>query len=101
MPRLGAFEDLVEEAERISIQAWDFSWLADRAVEARPSWRFFELVSERASRAVQLLEVQAGTGAMIGTLPNLPPLAVATEGFAPSVAVAARRDFAREGHTWS
>lgn len=98
MRRLDAFEDLVQEAERIPIQAWDFSWLADRALEVRPSWRFFELVSERASRASQLLEVQAGTGSMIGALPSLPPLAVATEGFAPSVAVAAPRLRSRGAH---
>lgn len=38
-----------------------------------------------------LLEVQAGTGSMIGSLGSLPPLPVATDGFAPSVAVAAPR----------
>ncbi|HJQ42103.1 MAG TPA: class I SAM-dependent methyltransferase [Jatrophihabitantaceae bacterium] len=38
-----------------------------------------------------LLEIQAGTGAMIGRLPRLPPVAVAVEGYPPSVAVAAPR----------
>jgi SAM-dependent methyltransferase len=37
------------------------------------------------------LEVQAGVGSMIGRLPSLPALSVATEGFPPSVARAAPR----------
>jgi SAM-dependent methyltransferase len=82
------FEALVEEAERAPIEGWDFSWLAGRAIEERPTWRYFDRVVERASGVSALLEVQAGVGGMIGNLPHLPPVSVATEGFAPSVAVA-------------
>jgi SAM-dependent methyltransferase len=82
------FEGLVDEAERAPIEGWDFSWLAGRAIEERPTWRYFDRVVERVSRVSALLEVQAGVGAMIGNLPHLPPLSVATEGFAPSLAVA-------------
>jgi SAM-dependent methyltransferase len=45
-----------------------------------------------------LLEVQAGVGSMVGSLPSLPSLAVATEAFPPSVAVAAPRLRARGIH---
>lgn len=86
-----SFEDLVEEAERAPIGGWDFTWLAGRAVEERPTWRYFDRVVERTSGVSALLEVQAGVGGMIGNLPHLPPLSVATEGFAPSIAVAAPR----------
>jgi SAM-dependent methyltransferase len=85
------FEDLVEEAEHVPIEGWDFAWLNGRAVEERPTWRYFDRVAERAADVSTLLEVQAGVGAMIGRLPLLPRLAVATEGYPPSVATAAPR----------
>ena len=82
------FDDLVREAEVARIEAWDFSWLDGRAVEERPSWRYFDRVVEQVTGVASLLEVQAGTGRMIGSLPSLPALAVATEGFPPSIAAA-------------
>ncbi|MGH9250385.1 MAG: class I SAM-dependent methyltransferase [Acidimicrobiales bacterium] len=85
------FDELVEEAERAPIGGWDFSWLDGRAVEDRPSWQYFDRVVERAIGVAALLEVQAGTGTMIGRLQSVPSLAVAAEGFPPSVAVAAPR----------
>ena len=90
-PRYRSFDDLVDEAERAPIEGWDFGWLDGRAVEERPSWRYFDRVAERVVGAdvSQLLEVQAGVGSMIGRLPSLPGLSVATEGWPPSVAVAA------------
>ena len=82
------FDDLVREAGAVRLEAWDFSWLDGRAAEERPSWRYFDRVVERVAGAAWLLEVQAGTGRMIGSLPSLPALAVATEGFPPSIATA-------------
>ena len=85
------FDDLVDKAERASIEVWNFGWLEGRAVEERPTWRYFDRVAERAAEVSTLLEVQAGVGSMIGTLPSLPRLSVATEGFPPSVAMATPR----------
>ena len=45
-----------------------------------------------------MLEVQAGAGSMIGALPSLPRLSAATEGFPPSVAIAASRLRSRGVH---
>lgn len=84
-----AFERVVADAARAPADGWDFGWLDGRAMEARPSWHFFDRVAERAPDVATMLEVQAGTGSMVGRLPSLPRLAVATEGFAPSVAIAA------------
>jgi len=88
---VATFDDMVAEAERAPVETWDFKWLDGRAVEERPSWHYFDRVAERATLATRMLELQAGTGSMIGRLPVLPELAVATEGFAPSVSVAAPR----------
>ncbi|HEX3004112.1 MAG TPA: class I SAM-dependent methyltransferase [Angustibacter sp.] len=92
------FDALVEEAERVPIRGWDFRWLSGRASEERPSWRYFDRVVERASPVSTLLELQAGAGGMIGNLPELPGLSVATEGFPPSVAVAGPRLRERGAH---
>lgn len=92
------FDDLVEAASRAPIGAWDFSWLGGRAVEERPTWRYFDRVVDRAAAVSTLLDVQAGVGSMVGNLPALPALSVATEGFATSVAVAVERLVARRVH---
>lgn len=95
---MGEFEDLVDAAERAPIGAWDFSWLDGRAIEERPTWRYFDKVATRAAGVSSLLEIQAGVGSMSGSLPSLPALAVATEGFPPSVVHAAPRLRSRGVH---
>ncbi len=90
-----SFEQLIAEAQSASIEGWDFSWLAGRATEERPSWRYSETVAKRATSAVSMLDLQSGGGEMLAGLPHLPPLVVATEGYAPNVAVASRRLGAR------
>ena len=92
------FDALIDEAEHAPIDGWDFSWLEGRAVEERPSWRYYDRVRQRVRGAAPLLELQAGTGTMIGSLPSLPRLAVATEGFPPSIRAAAPRLRARNVH---
>lgn len=95
---VSSFESLVEEAERTPVDSWDFGWLDGRATEQRPSWRYFDLVAHRAGLVSNVLELQAGTGSMIGRLPLLPPLAVATEGFPASIVGAVPRLRARRVH---
>lgn len=95
---MSVFDDLIDEAERAPLDAWDFGWLEGRAVEDRPSWRYFDRVAERTADVSALLEAQAGVGAMVGALPSLPALSVATEGFPPSVAVAGPRLSSRGVH---
>ena len=92
------FDDLVDEAEHVPIEWWDFGWLDGRAVEERPTWRYFDRVVERAADVSTLLEIQAGVGSMVGRLESLPRLSVATEGFPPSVAKAAPRLRSRGVH---
>jgi len=93
-----SFDQLIDEAERAPIDGWDFNWLKGRAIEERPRWRYFDRVAERAAALSSMLDIQAGAGGMIADLSTLPPLTVATEGYAPNVAVAARRLQPRSAH---
>lgn len=64
--RARSFDELIDEAEQARIMGWDFTWLDGRAVEERPSWRYFDLVTERAASVDLLLDLQVGYGSMIG-----------------------------------
>ena len=87
----GTCEALIEDAEAAPIEGWDFGWLDGRATEERPSWGYSRLVAARAKDASSLLDLQTGGGEVLGHVPRLPPLTVATEGWAPNVRVAAER----------
>lgn len=84
------FDDLIAEAEAVSVEGWDFSWLDGRATEERPSWGYQRLIGERLPRASAALDVQTGGGEVLAGVPDLPPLMVATEGWPPNVAAATR-----------
>jgi SAM-dependent methyltransferase len=86
-----SFEELISEAEAAPIDGWDFSWLSGRATEVRPSWGYSRLVAQRYATASSALDLQSGGGEMLAALPGFPRLMVATEGYGPNVAVAARR----------
>ncbi|MGW1075012.1 class I SAM-dependent methyltransferase [Streptomyces sp. NPDC002537] len=86
MPR--TFEDLVTEAEAVSVEGWDFSWLEGRATEERPSWGYQRAMGERLARAHAALDIQTGGGEVLAGAPKLPPLMVATESWPPNVAKA-------------
>ena len=80
------------------VTGWDFTWLDGRAIEERPSWRYFDSVVERTRATSTMLDLETGSGSMIESLPALPEVVVATEGYAPNVALAARRLRARGAH---
>lgn len=84
------FDDLIAEAEAVSVEGWDFSWLDGRATEERPSWGYQRLIGECLPRASAALDVQTGGGEVLAGVPDLPPLMVATEGWPPNVAAATR-----------
>ena len=42
-----SFEELVTEADSVSVDGWDFSWLDGRATEERPSWGYQRAMGER------------------------------------------------------
>ncbi|MER6567044.1 class I SAM-dependent methyltransferase [Streptomyces sp. NPDC001093] len=88
MPR--TFEDLVAEAESVSVEGWDFSWLDGRASEERPSWGYQRTMGERMAHASAALDIQTGGGEVLAGVPTLPLLTVATESWPPNIAKATK-----------
>src|SRR5687768_16361581 len=86
-----SFDDLVAEAEAVSVEGWDFSWLSGRASEQRPSWGYARMLAARLAGAQAALDVETGGGEVLGTVAQLPALMVATESWPPNVEAATRR----------
>jgi SAM-dependent methyltransferase len=86
-----SFETLVAEANSAPIRGWNFEWLDGRATEERPSWQYSKLLARRFERSERVLDLQSGGGEMLASLPHLPPLLVATEGYLPNLVHAAER----------
>ncbi|WP_211288552.1 class I SAM-dependent methyltransferase [Actinophytocola xinjiangensis] len=84
------FDALLAQAQAAPVDGWDFSWLAGRATEQRPSWGYARLMAQRMARSRVALDVQTGGGEVLATAPRLAPLTVATEGWPPNLARAAR-----------
>ncbi|AEW98970.1 class I SAM-dependent methyltransferase [Streptantibioticus cattleyicolor] len=82
------FEELLAEAEEVSVAGWDFSWLDGRATEERPSWGYQQLMSDRLATVSAALDVQTGGGEVLAGAARLPPAMVATESWPPNVAKA-------------
>ncbi|MEI7033258.1 class I SAM-dependent methyltransferase [Streptomyces pratensis] len=80
------FETLVAEADAVSVDGWDFSWLDGRATEQRPSWGYARAMADRLGRAHAALDIQTGGGEVLAAAPRLPPVTVATEAWPPNVA---------------
>ena len=50
------------------VAGWDFTWLAGRAIEERPTWRYFDSVVERTGATSTMLDLQTGSGSMMESL---------------------------------
>ncbi|WP_051765373.1 class I SAM-dependent methyltransferase [Streptomyces sp. NRRL F-5135] len=85
------FEELIAEAEASAVDGWDFSWLDGRATEERPPWGYARSMAARMARATAALDLQTGGGEVLASVPKLPPLTVATEGWPPNIDRAAAR----------
>jgi SAM-dependent methyltransferase len=82
------FDAWVAEADSMSVDGWDFSWLDGRATEERPSWGYQRLMGERLARAEAALDIQTGGGEVLAGVPRFPPLLAATESWPPNLAKA-------------
>jgi SAM-dependent methyltransferase len=87
-----SFDQLLDEGNAEPIDGWDFSWLRGRATEARPSWKYFEGLSERMDRASAVLDVQTGGGErfadVLHHVASRPITLAATESWRPNVDIA-------------
>ncbi|MFJ8473303.1 class I SAM-dependent methyltransferase [Kitasatospora sp. NPDC094011] len=89
------FEELIAEAESVSVDGWDFSWLEGRATEDRPSWGYQRLLAGRLGAAGAALDIQTGGGEVLAGALRLgggarPPVLAATESWPPNLARATR-----------
>src|SRR5205085_1981637 len=85
-----SFNELIDEADRVNVSGWDFSWLEGRATEERPPWGYSRLVSSRLAGVASALDVDTGGGELIAEMPHLPPRMVVAEGWLPNVERARR-----------
>ena len=88
------FDGLVAEADAVSVDGWDFSWLHGRATEQRPSWGYTRMLVPRVERARCLLDVQTGGAEVLVEVldraQSRPSTIAATECWGPNVAIARR-----------
>lgn len=82
-----SFDELVDEAATVSVDGWDFTWLAGRATEEPPSWGYQRLLSGRLAGARSALDIQTGGGEVLAGAgaENFPERMVATEGWPPNI----------------
>jgi SAM-dependent methyltransferase len=90
------FDDLVAEADAVSVAGWDFSWLDGRATEERPPWGYQRVMGERMARATVALDLQTGGGEVLAGVPKLAPTTVVTESWRPNV-IRARENLGPRG----
>ena len=88
MPR--TFDELVAEADAVSVAGWDFSWLHGRATEQRPTWGYQRLLRGRLAQATSGLDIWTGGGEVLAGAGPFPPTMAATEPWPPNIALATR-----------
>ncbi len=86
----GTFEDLVAEADSVSVDGWDFSWLDGRATEERPSWGYQRMLSQRLANVSAAVDLHTGGGEVLAGAGPFPPTMAALETWPPNAALAAR-----------
>lgn len=92
MPTGATFEELLDEAGRVDVAGWDFSWFRGRATEVRPPWGYQRLVAERLAGAADVLDLQTGGGEVLAGALDIsgarPRTVRATESWEPNLALA-------------
>jgi SAM-dependent methyltransferase len=83
--------ELLDEADRVPVTGWDFTWAAERTAVTPPPWDFAALAKDALQAAASALDMGTGGGEFLAGFPVLPARMVATESWAPNVPVAGRR----------
>jgi SAM-dependent methyltransferase len=85
-------DKLLEEGDSEPTEGWDFSWLSGRAIEERPSWKYFESLTNRIGTAQAVLDVQTGGGErfaeILSRIRQHPKTLAATESWPPNIEIA-------------
>lgn len=84
-------DGLLAEALAADVSGWGFEWLQGRASEQRPSWGYQQLLGRRLAPVGAALDIQTGGGEVLAGVDHFPATMVATESWAPNVALATRR----------
>jgi hypothetical protein len=91
-------DEVIDEAETATFSGWDFSWLAGRAQETQPPWNYKE---EAAAAFRVTLDVDTGGDEVLAQLAPFRGRVVATEGYLPTIAIAAARLILLERQSWA
>lgn len=83
--------DLLDEADTLDFQGWDFSRLGNRIALSPPHWDLEGFVSSLAIQARDMLDMGTGGGEWLASLTSRASLTVATESWPPNVPIAATR----------
>lgn len=75
------------------ISGWDFSYLRDRMIDDTNTlpWEYNTEVVAALQTARTMLDMGTGGGEFLASLPSLPPITCATEGYKPNVPIARQR----------
>lgn len=91
-----SYEDLVDEAAVADVSGWGWEWLAGRATEDRPPWRYARILADEWGAAGSALDIDTGGGEVLAEAlaevvaagGTLPARRAATEGWPPNTRVA-------------
>ena len=81
------FDFLISEAEA-HFSGWDFSYIANREHQAPLRWSYVSEALLRVRKSKAVLDMDTGGGEMFSYFAPLPPVAYATEAYAPNIPIA-------------
>lgn len=84
------FDFLISEAEA-HFSGWDFSYIADREHPAPLRWSYVSETLLRVRKSKAVLDMDTGGGEMFSYFAPFPPVAYATEAYAPNIPIARER----------
>jgi SAM-dependent methyltransferase len=85
----GDFDRLLDEAMYAPFSGWDFSWLNGRLEETSPPWDYARAPPRLFESGGDVLDIDTGGGEALARQAPMKGAVVATEGYAPNVAIAA------------
>ena len=91
MQTIPEYDELVGEAEGVTLVGWEFGWQDGRAVGFDPSWSYPDLARPLIRRATSVLDLDTGGGELLAELAPLPAHTVAVETWAANTPVARDR----------